>query len=467
MLIFDISTLASAGGQAVGVVRVVRELAVWAFANRSDVAFVVYDNKLEAYCQIQPRWTKALVDGSAMVDMSTLPSRGAEKPHLRDRLSGPLRTLALWIQHPRRRAIMALERRRLTAGTPAAARRAERFQSALLSPRYRQALTDSYGQRRDLLPYDMAVGAPVELTQNDILLFAGSDWGITNVALIGEHKRRSGFKIAVLYHDIIPLLYPTFYFSSAVSAFREFLHVMVPMTDLVIVTSKRVELDLKHYCKANGLGVPKTRIVELGADPPAAEVATNGSLPGGLQPGRYALFVSTIEPRKGHRLLFSVWKRLLAEGVPQAQGFKLVFVGRRGWLVDGLLAELAVDSCVGDSLLVLSGITDAALAALYRGAGFCVYPSLYEGYGLPIVEGFRYGKAVLSSSGGALPETVGDLSPCLDPQDEQAWYETLKCWIIEPAARAGYEGAIRERFRHPTWPQASEAFFRVIDDELR
>jgi len=467
MLIFDISTLASAGGQAVGVVRVVRELAIWAYAHRSDVAFVLYDTKLEAYCQIQPRWTKALVDGSAMVDMSTLPSRGAEKSHLRDRLSGPLRTLALWIQHPRRRAIMALERRRLTARTSAAAQRAARLQSALLSPRYRQALTDSFGQRRDLLPHDMAVGAPIELTQNDILLFSGSDWGTTNVVLIREHKRRNGFKFAILYHDIIPLLYPTFYFSSAVTAFREFLHVMVPMADLVIVTSKRVELDLKHYCKANGLGVPKTRIVELGADPPAAEVATNGSLPGGLQPGRYALFVSTIEPRKGHRLLFSVWKRLLAEGVPQARGFKLVFVGRRGWLVDDLLADLAADPCVGDSLLVLSGITDAALAALYRGAAFCVYPSLYEGYGLPIVESFRYGKAVLCSSGGALPETVSDLSPCLDPQDEQAWYEALKHWIGDPAPRAGYEQAIRKRFRHPTWPQASEAFFRVIDEELR
>ena len=146
MLIFDISTLASAEGQAVGVVRAVRELAIWAYAHRSDVAFVVYDNKLEAYCQIQPRWTKALVDGSAMVDMSTLPSRGAEKSHLRDRLTGPLRMLALWIQHPRRRAIMALERRRLTARTSTAARRVERLQSALLSPRYRQALTGSYGQ---------------------------------------------------------------------------------------------------------------------------------------------------------------------------------------------------------------------------------------------------------------------------------------------------------------------------------
>jgi glycosyltransferase involved in cell wall biosynthesis len=467
MLIFDISTLASAGGQAVGVVRVMRELAIWAYDHRLDVAFVLYDTKIEAYCQIQPRWTKALVDGSAMVDMSILPSRGAEKSHLRDRLSGPLRMLALWIQHPRRRAIMALERRRLTARTPTGARRAARLQSALLSPRYRQALSDSLGRRRDLLPYDMTVSAPVELTQNDILLFAGWDWGTTNVALLREHKRRSGFKISILYYDIIPLLYPTFYLSYVVAAFREFLHVMVPVADLVIVTSKRVELDLKHYCKANGLGVPKTRIVELGADPPAAEVASNGTLPGGLQPGLYALFVSTLEPRKGHRLLFSVWKRLLAEGVPQARGFKLVFVGRRGWLVDDLLAEFAADPCVGDSLLILSGITDAALATLYRGAAFCVYPSLYEGYGLPIVEAFRYGKAVLSSRGGALPEIVGDLSPCLDPLDEQAWYETLKCWIIDPAARAGYEDAIRERFRHPTWPQASEAFFGVLDQELR
>jgi hypothetical protein len=74
---------------------------------------------------------------------------------------------------------------------------------------------------------------------------------------------------------------------------------------------------------------------------------------------------------------------------------------------------------------------------------------------------------VLSSSGGALPEIVSNLSPCLDPQDEQTWYETLKRWITDPAARAEYEDAIRKRFRHPTWPQASEAFFHVIDEELR
>jgi glycosyltransferase involved in cell wall biosynthesis len=407
------------------------------------------------------------VHGSATVEISTLPNRLARKSRLRERLSGSLRTLTFWVQHPRRRAIMALERRRLTTRMPAATRLVGRLQSALLSPRYRYELTDSHGQRRDLLPYDMAIAAPVELTRDDILLFAGSDSGGASAALIRDQKQQIGFKVAVLSYDIVPLLYPTFYFDQVVAFFREFVHVMVPLADLVTVTGKRPELDLKRYCQSNGLHLPKTRIVPLGADPPPADDVTSGALPAGLRPGHYALFVSTIEPRKGHRLLFSVWKRLLADGVPQAQDFKLVFVGRRGWLVDDLLADLGADSCVGDSLLVLSGVTDAALATLYRQSAFCLYPSLYEGYGLPIVEGFRYGKAVLSSSGGALPETVGDLSPCLDPQDEQAWYETLKCWIIEPAARAGYEDAIRKRFRHPTWPQASEAFFRVIDEELR
>jgi glycosyltransferase involved in cell wall biosynthesis len=466
MMIFDISTLARAGGQAVGVVRVVRELAIWARAHRPDVAFVLYDTKMEAFCYVHPRWTEALVRGSAMVDMSALPNRSARKSRLRDRLASPLHVLALWVQHPRRRAIMALERRRLTARTSAAAGLIKRLQSVLLSPRYRDELTDSHGLRRALVPYDMVVDGFVELAQNDILLFAGSDWDGSKAALIRDQKQRIGFRIVVHSHDIIPLLYPTFYFDTVVAAFREFTHVMVPLADLVTVTGKRPELDLKNYCESSGLHSPKTRIVPLGADPPRTDPGTMTHLPTGLEPGHYALFVSTIEPRKGHRLLHSVWKRLLAEGVPQRHDFKLVFVGRRGWLVDDLLADLAADPCVGASLLILSGVTDAALATLYRHTAFCVYPSLYEGYGLPIVESFRYGKAVLSSSGGALPEIVGDLSPCLDPEDDQVWYEKLKRWIANPAARAGYESAILSRFRHPTWPEASAAFFRVLDNEL-
>jgi glycosyltransferase involved in cell wall biosynthesis len=117
-------------------------------------------------------------------------------------------------------------------------------------------------------------------------------------------------------------------------------------------------------------------------------------------------------------------------------------------------------------LIVLSGVPDTVLTELYRNAAFCLFPSLYEGYGLPAVEAFAFGKAVIASTGGALPEVVGDFSPCLDPRDEDAWFETMRNWIADPAARAPFETAIRERFRHPTWSEAAELFFAAIDAEL-
>jgi glycosyltransferase involved in cell wall biosynthesis len=134
--------------------------------------------------------------------------------------------------------------------------------------------------------------------------------------------------------------------------------------------------------------------------------------------------------------------------------------------VDDLVAEIDAHPSLGKDLIVLSGVPDTVLTELYRNAAFCLFPSLYEGYGLPAVEAFAFGKAVIASTGGALPEVVGDLSPCLDPRDEDAWFETMRNWIADPAARAPFETAIRERFRHPTWSEAAEQFFAAIDAEL-
>ena len=98
----------------------------------------------------------------------------------------------------------------------------------------------------------------------------------------------------------------------------------------------------------------------------------------------------------------------------------------------------------------------------YRRAAFCLYPSLYEGYGLPVVEAFARGKAVLASSAGALPELAADFSPCLEAEDEAAWRIALKAWIVDPAARAPYEQAIAERFRHPAWAEAAASVFAAV-----
>lgn len=182
-------------------------------------------------------------------------------------------------------------------------------------------------------------------------------------------------------------------------------------------------------------------------------------LPNGLEPGRYALFVGTIEPRKGHEMLIRVWRRLLAAGLPQRHRFKLVFVGRSGWMVDALLRLIGDPAEFERTLFHLEHMSDDELNAMYAAAAFCLFPSRYEGFGLPILEAFSHGKAVLASTGGAVPETVGNLSPCLDPTDEEAWFTQLARWIEDSGARAPYEARIRESFSHPDWEAAAAQYF--------
>ena len=335
-----------------------------------------------------------------------------------------------------------------------------------MQSRDRARYFDRAGQRRAVVPFDMALGGPFEPRRGDVLVLTGSDWGETDPQVYARLKREHGVRIVWLCYDTIPLLYPQFFAAHITEAFRAYVQAIMPICDLVILSARAVETDLKKYCQTQGWPVPPTRVIPFGANLAQVAAVADRAPPAGLAPGRYALFVSTIEPRKGHRMLFSVWQRLLAAGVPQAADFKLVFVGRAGWLVKELLEEMEAHPSAGKHLLLLKGMSDEELAALYRNAAFCLYPSLYEGYGLPIVEAFAYGKAVLASTGGALPEVVGDFSPTLDPADEQAWHDTIKLWIEQPATVARFEEKIRAQFRHPTWDQAARTFFDTIDEGL-
>jgi glycosyltransferase involved in cell wall biosynthesis len=131
-------------------------------------------------------------------------------------------------------------------------------------------------------------------------------------------------------------------------------------------------------------------------------------------------------------------------------------------MVEELIRSLTSDARLAGTVHIFDSIGDDELAILYESAAFCLYPSIYEGYGLPIVEAFSHGKAVLASNGGALPETVGDLSPCLDPHDHELWYSMMKCWMLEPEARKPYEVAIQQLFRAQSWRETAAHFLRAL-----
>ena len=107
-------------------------------------------------------------------------------------------------------------------------------------------------------------------------------------------------------------------------------------------------------------------------------------------------------------------------------------------------------------IIPLGAVTDAELHLLYRQACFCVYPSLYEGWGLPVAEALSIGKLVVCSDRASLPEVGGDLVPYLDPWHAQAWADTLIALANDPPKVLEWEARIRARYRPRSWARAAE-----------
>ena len=430
-LLLDVSSLARWTGPPVGIARVEHALAEAAM-HRPDTALCLWDKRDRVFRSLRPEWVSTVLGWSGAVDFPA-PGQSLLSRH---RLFG------------------ALERVRLAV--PALAGLAGALQDALLSVRrHGHAVRDAAGRRIAHVPPAMALGDAVRFGPEDVLLSAGSDWYHLDAAGIGDAKRRSGFRYACICYDLIPITHPQFYAPRDVAMMHRHWHATLQLTDLVVTNATCIAADLARYCAAEQIATPKIAIQPLGYDPPPAR---SGPPPPPLESGRYALFVSTIEPRKGHAMLLRVWRRLLARGVPQRHRFRLVFVGRPGWMVDDVLRALADGAGLEGTVLHLQGIDDAALHGLYAHAAFGLYPSVYEGFGLPIIEAFAHGKPVIASTGGALPETVAGACPCLPPDDEAAWEAAIAAWVERPPS--GFEPATA----HPTWREAAAAILARVKE---
>jgi glycosyltransferase involved in cell wall biosynthesis len=444
-LILDITSIAQWSGPPVGIIRVEQQLASYARARRPDIV-LAFNHPSIGMHEINPAWADAVIDSQSIIDPIYFIRR--------QRLS----RLRRWMPS-RYPPFMALERVRLQTKSTAVRSLADVLQRLLLLNRRHAPFVDARGDRIAVVPLGVALGPPLSLGPRDTFVSAGFDWLNREPGEIVGYKRRLGFRWVVLCYDIIPLTHPEFYSNSDVKMFREYWTTMFSLAERTIFTSRRVESDVRRYCEQAGIRIADTAVVSLGHEPRPHGPDWAASLPAQLEPNRFALFVSTVEPRKGHALLLRVWRRLLAEGVPQRNRFNLVFVGRQGWKVDALLRQ--IDKMVGQECMLrhFADVRDTELTRLYQNAAFCLYPSIYEGFGLPVIEAFSCGKALLASNGGALPETVAGLSPCLDPMDEDAWYSHLRRWIEDPAARTPFEEKIRVSFSPSPWHEVAACFF--------
>jgi glycosyltransferase involved in cell wall biosynthesis len=174
----------------------------------------------------------------------------------------------------------------------------------------------------------------------------------------------------------------------------------------------------------------------------------------------YVLHVGTLQPRKNLLRLMDAVSALREQG----QAVHLVLAGRAGWLAAPILARARELAGV---VQVLDYVPDADLPGLYAGARAFAFPSLYEGFGFPILEALACETPVVCANTSSLPELAGDAALLVDPTDTAALTEALRRVLTDEALRAVLIARGREQVQRFSWARAADETLRVLERAAR
>ncbi|WP_245616642.1 glycosyltransferase family 4 protein [Paraburkholderia acidipaludis] len=182
----------------------------------------------------------------------------------------------------------------------------------------------------------------------------------------------------------------------------------------------------------------------------------------GIPSGGFWLNVGTVEPRKNQRRLTDAYARYLAAGGPR---MPLVLAGGKGWLMEDFqihLKELGIE----DQVVMTGYVSDDELIWLYRNCYANLYPSLFEGFGLPVLEGMQFGAATITTTSSSVPEVAGDAAILLDPMDIESWTQAMLRIAANRNERDALGLAAVKQAGCFDWRRSATALLQMYDEAL-
>lgn len=299
--------------------------------------------------------------------------------------------------------------------------------------------------------------------RGDAFFYAGIVTNQAKLRFLDQTLAALAMPMIVIVHDVIPLLFREWCKVRTYETFQHWFDLVARRATLILTPSENTRRDVIAAAAAAGLPCPPLLAAPLphsfadipgkapAAADPAASASDNAAAAAAL-PDRFALYVSTIEPRKNHRLLFYLWKRLLAERGPDSVP-QLVLLGKRGWQSNDFVSELGNAAFLDGKIRWLASADDRLLAAAYRRCLFTLFPSFYEGFGLPVAESLGFGRPCLASNQASIPEVGGDLVDYFDPYELSQAHALVGRALGDDAFLAARAQRIRERFKPRSWPE--------------
>ncbi len=299
----------------------------------------------------------------------------------------------------------------------------------------------------------------LRVDQNDVVVIAGNDWDRRIYERISDLNSQKP-RLAFIIYDLIPYDYPHYSVDNdTASRFTYWIGDIAQRANFLFFISKFSQGQFNKMLKDRSIeSTAKQMVISL----------TPGITPDGeISPPefaseidrRFVLVVCTIEARKNHQILVSALRLANSknESFPQ-----MVFIGSPGWGTESLLREIRLDKNLSDQIIIKAGVSDAELRWLYEKCSSVAYPSIVEGFGLPVFESAVFKKPIVTSDISVFEEISHPHRTKVNPYDTEGWKVALQHVGLKPTPETGWEEA-----QLPTWEDNVEKMSAFMSRESK
>jgi glycosyltransferase involved in cell wall biosynthesis len=294
----------------------------------------------------------------------------------------------------------------------------------------------------------------------------GEWWDDNFITKLQEWHHDNGLGIVQIIHDMGPIMVPQFTGAGgaggSTETFPKYCRAILPISDLVLCVSKNTKKEATEWLRAQKLNVPRMEVFRLGDDfqvAKAVEPTDEIFKAANLKANKYLLTVCTIEARKNHTLLYYVYKLAAARGIDLP---KIAIVGRLGWGTEEIYSVMTHDPAVKDKFVFLHNMGDEELSWLYNHCEFTVFPSFYEGWGIPIAESVARGVPCLCSNTTSMVEIAEGYVDHFSPASADECLAAITKLLIPKnleTARARVKG-----YKQFSWDSSFDQVIEYLED---
>lgn len=297
----------------------------------------------------------------------------------------------------------------------------------------------------------VATADVVNFGAGDILFTAGPTWAISTFNRKVAEMKHLGASFYQLFYDLIPKMFPHFYEDGAAFGdyYAKWLEEALFLCDGAFAISEQTKNDMVSCFGLTSQQSDRITVVIIGDD----FFSSNKDFVDNHWPrqryGNYVLCVGTLELRKNQVILLEAYRHLASDSDMKLP--KLLLVGKEGWNDGGVVYQVSTDPNLLGRVEVLSDVTDEDLVALYKNAMFTLYPSFYEGWGLPISESLMYGKICICSGTSSMKEIAPDLLIYASPYVAGDWISLIRSVTQSSEFREHLTKKIENRYEPQSW----------------